>query len=674
MNRVPTKMTSAEKKINDLRKQIRHHEHRYYVENQPEISDYEFDQLMTQLKKLEKEHPELISPDSPTQRVGELPVEGFPTATHRTPMISLDNAYNFEELDDFHERVLKIIGQREFEYTTELKIDGTSVSIVYENGELARAVTRGDGTRGDVVTANIRTIRSVPLALAGKYASLPYLEGRGEVYLSRQKFLEINQAFEEAGMEGFANPRNSAAGSLRLKHPKQAAARQLQIFIYSILSDGSAIANTQWKSLQAAKEMGFRINPHTKVCKNLDEVKAFCRDMEEKRESLDYEIDGVVVKVNNFHLQQELGSTSKFPRWAIAVKFQAKQATTRIQDIRVQVGRTGALTPVAVMDPVALGGTTIAHATLHNEDEIRRKDIRIGDYVLIERGGDVIPKVVKVIESKRPKDARLFRMPKHCPECGTPVVRPEGEAVSRCPSLACPAKLRESLLHFAGRKAMNIEGLGFKLVDQLLAKQMVHNYADIYDLKFEELVELERFGKKSAENLLQEIDQSRKRSFDQQIFALGIRFVGEHVAKILSDHYSNIDELARASADELNAIQGIGERIASSIAEFFSTEQNRKLVERLKKRGLFQLQERKKKKTGSQLAGLTFVITGTLSKYSRDQAKEAVEDRGGKVTSSVSKNTSYLICGESPGSKFDNAKKLGVKILDEPAFLKLLSS
>jgi DNA ligase (NAD+) len=663
-------MTKADirKQAEELRKEIIYHEAKYYVENSPEISDYEFDQLMNQLKELESAHPDLITPDSPTQRVGEVPVEGFPTAMHRTPMISLDNAYNFDELDAFHERVVKIIGNQKFEYVAELKIDGTSISMVYENGHLARAVTRGDGTRGDVVTANVRTIRSVPLSLPSEYKRSPYLEARGEVYLSRQKFLEINQAQEEAGMEPFANPRNMAAGSLRLKNPKQSAARHLQVFVYSLLSDGQSIAGNQWQALQTAKKMGFRMNPNTRLCKSLEEIKQFCKEMEEQRESLDYEIDGVVVKVNDFGLQRELGSTSKFPRWAIAVKFQAKQATTRIEDIRVQVGRTGALTPVAVMEPVALGGTTIVHATLHNEDEIRRKDIRIGDTVLIERGGDVIPKVVKVIESKRPPNARVFHMPRTCPECGTAVVRPEGEAVSRCPSLACPAKLRESLLHFAGRKAMDIEGLGYKLVDQLLSKKMLHDYADIYNLKFEELVELERFGKKSAENLLQEIEDSRKRSLDQQIFALGIRFVGEHVAKILSEHYSSIDEIAAADEEELNAIPGIGDRIASSIAEFFATPQNRELVERLKQHGLFKPQQKPKKKTDGKLAGLTFVITGTLSRYSREEAKAAIEERGGKVTSSVSKKTDYLVCGTDPGSKLENAQKLGVKILDEAAF------
>ena len=663
-------MTKADirKQAEELRKEIVYHESKYYVENNPEISDYEFDQLMKQLKELEAAHPDLITPDSPTQRVGELPVEGFATAMHRTPMISLDNAYNFEELDAFHERVVKIIGNRKFEYVAELKIDGTSISMVYENGHFARAVTRGDGSRGDVVTANVRTIRSVPLSLPAEFAKLPYIEARGEVYLSRQKFLEINLAQEEAGMEPFANPRNMAAGSLRLKNPKQSAARCLQVFVYSLLTDGREIADSQWKALKTAAKMGFRLNPNTRLCESLEEIKQFCKEMEEKRESLDYEIDGVVVKVNDFGLQRELGSTSKFPRWAIAVKFQAKQATTRIEDIRIQVGRTGALTPVAVMEPVALGGTTIVHATLHNEDEIRRKDIRIGDTVLIERGGDVIPKVVKVIETRRPANARVFHMPRNCPECGTAVVRPEGEAVSRCPSLACPAKLRESLLHFAGRRAMDIEGLGYKLVDQLLSKNMLHDYADIYNLKFEELVELERFGKKSAENLLQEIEDSRKRSLDQQIFALGIRFVGEHVAKILSEHYASIDEIASASKEELNAIPGIGNRIASSIAEFFATPQNSELVQRLKRYGLLKPQDKPKKKTDGKLAGLTFVITGTLSRYSRDEAKAAIEERGGKVTSSVSKKTDYLVCGADPGSKLENAQKLGVKILDEAAF------
>jgi DNA ligase (NAD+) len=655
------------KTIEKLRDNIRHHEHKYYAESNPEISDFEFDQLMDRLKKLESEHPELITPDSPTQRVGEQPVEGFPQSAHRTPMISLDNTYSFEELEAFHQRVLKIVGDRPIEYVAEHKIDGTSISLVYEDGALARAVTRGDGTRGDVVTANARTIRSVPLRLPAK-GKRPYLEVRGEIYLSRKTFEEMNEAQEEAGLEPFANPRNAAAGTVKLKDPKLAAARKLDVLIYGLLPE--EIARSHWESLQFMKELGFRTNPNNRLCRSLDDVRRFCDEWEAKRDSLEYEIDGVVVKVNDFHLRQELGSTAKFPRWATAFKFQPKQATTRINDIRIQVGRTGALTPVAVMEPVTLAGSTITHATLHNEDEIRRKDIRIGDTVLIEKGGDVIPKVVKVIETLRPANARVFKMPKECPECGATIVRSEGEAVSRCPNPNCPAKVRESILHFAGRRAANIEGLGIKLVDQLLEKKMLHDCADIYELKLEELEELDRFGKKSAENLLKEIEDSKHRPLAQQSFALGIRFVGETVAKLLANHYGNIDDVATASVEELTAIPGIGERIAGSIVEFFSFEQNRRLVKRLKGHGLFRTQPRKQKKT--KLAGLTFVITGTMSGYSRDQAKAAIEDLGGKVSSSVGKKTDYLVCGESPGSKLDAAKKHAVKVLDETAFSKLL--
>jgi DNA ligase (NAD+) len=662
--------SSLEKKVRELRDAIRLHEHKYYVDNNPEVSDYEFDQMMLRLRKIEEEHPELLTADSPTQRVGELPVEGFPAAMHRWPMISLDNAYNFDELDAFHERVLRILGNRPVDYVAEMKIDGTSVSIVYEHGVLSRAVTRGDGTRGDVVTTNIRTIRSVPLRLPQKWSDVPYFEARGEVFLSRKKFEQINRALEEEGHEPFANPRNSAAGSLRLKDPKLAAARKLDVFVYSLLPED--LAKTHWESLQILKATGLKTNPNIALCHSLDDVKEFCKTGEEMRDSLDYEIDGVVVKVNDFRLRQNLGATSKFPRWAIAVKFQAKQATTKITDIKVQVGRTGALTPVAVMEPVSLGGTTIVHATLHNEDEIRRKDIRIGDTVLIERGGDVIPKVVKVIESKRDRSARIFHMPKKCPVCGTDVIRVEGEAVSRCPNLSCPAKLRESLRHFASRKAMNIEGLGDKLVDQLINEKMVKDFVSIYELKADELIELERFGKKSAENLMTEIENSRNRSLDQQLYALGIRFVGETVARVLTEHYSSIDEIASASAEELQNISGIGERIAVNIAEFFAVDQNRKLVEELKKHGLFKPQSTRRKKIGTKLAGMTFVITGTLNSYSRDQAKAAIEESGGKVTSSVSKKTSYLVCGEEPGSKLETAQKLGVKVLNERAFIDLL--
>lgn len=663
---------SSEKRLQELREKIRQHEHMYYVENNPEISDFEFDQLVKELEKIESEHPEWITPDSPTQRVGEKPVQGFPTAIHRTPMISLDNAYNFEELDEFDERVRKIIGNRPFDYVAELKIDGSSVSIVYEKGQLVRGVTRGDGTRGDVVTANIRTIRSVPLRLVEKFSHLPYVEVRGEVFMSRDKFREINQAQEEEGLEPFANPRNSAAGSLRLKDPKDAAARQLDTYIYQLLPEGPPLGKDHWHALRLLKEMGFKSNPNNALCHSLDEVKEFCKKWEEKRDSLNYEIDGVVVKVNDFGLRRELGSTSKFPRWAIAVKFQPKQATTVIRDIRVQVGRTGALTPVAVMDPVLLAGSTITHSTLHNEEEVRRKDIRIGDTVLIEKGGDVIPKVVKVIETKRPPNTRPFKMPIKCPECGTRVIRPEGEAVSRCPNMSCPAKLRESILHFASRRAMNIEGLGFKLVDQLLRKEMLKDYASIYELKEDELIELERFGKKSAENLLKEIEASRHQPFSSQIFALGIRFVGENVAKLLADHFSSIEEIAGASVEELQNIPGIGKRIASSIVEFFSIPQNRDLVNRLKRLGLFAAQAVKKKKKGSKLANLTFVITGTLQNYSRDEAKLVIEENGGKVTSSVSKKTDYVLYGSDPGSKLDKAKEIGVNILNEKDFEKLI--
>ncbi len=653
-----------------LREAIRHHEYKYYVENNPEISDYEFDQLIKRLEKIEKEHPELIVPDSPTQRVGEMTVEGFASASHRWPMISLDNVYNFEELEAFHQRVIKIIGNRPVDYVTELKIDGSSASMVYENGKLVRSVTRGDGTRGDVITSNIRTIRSVPLKLPQKWAGVPHFEARGEVYLSRKKFSELNQELEEEGLEPFANPRNSAAGSLRLKDPKQAATRKLDLYVYGLLPE--ELSDDHWGSLQILKQCGFKVNPNNALCRSIDEVKRFCVKWEEKRETLDYEIDGVVVKVNDFELRNILGSTSKFPRWAIAVKFQAKQATTRILDIRVQVGRTGAMTPVAVMEPVLLGGTTITHATLHNEDEIRRKDIRIGDTVLIERGGDVIPKVVKVIETKREPGFRVFRMPDTCPVCGTKAVREEGEAVSRCPNQFCNAKLREKLRHFASRKAMNIEGLGDKLVDQLLARDMVKDFVSLFEFDFDQMVNLERFGEKSARNLFEQIENSKKRSLDQQIFALGIRYTGEHVARILADQYGSIDAIASASVEELQGVSGIGERIAASIVDFFTVPENRDLIDRLKKHGLFRPQESRRKSTNTKLSGLTFVITGALSHYSREQAKAAIEEAGGKVTSSVSKKTDYLVCGEEPGSKLENARKLGVKILDETAFTELL--
>jgi DNA ligase (NAD+) len=652
---------SLKTKIESLREQVREHQYRYYVLDSPTISDYEFDQLLRELEQLEREHPELITPDSPTQRVGGAPAEGFPAHTFSQPMMSLDNAYSVEELREWHQRVLQLSGRSAIDYVAELKIDGLSIAVLYEDGLLVKGVTRGDGRIGEVVTANVRAINSIPLRLRRKET----VEVRGEVFLSLKTFRQINEEREQAGLPRFANPRNSAAGTLRQLNPAMVARRSLDFFAYSPIPP----RKTQAENLKWIAELGLRVNRHHKVCHSIEDVEQFYALWEEQRDTLDYEIDGLVVKVNDISLHQTLGCTSKAPRWAIAVKFRPRQAETVLLDIRVQVGRTGALTPVAVLEPVRVGGTTIRNATLHNEDELDRLGVEIGDRVLIERGGDVIPKVVRVVA--RAHDRRKFVMPDRCPECGGEVYRPEGEAVRRCVSQTCPAKLKGALLHWAGRKAMNIDGLGEKIVDQLVEKGMVRDVSDLYRLKVSELQELERMGKKSSETLVKEIDESRRLDFSRLLFGMGIRHVGERTAQLLAEHFGSVDDIMSATQAELEQVHEVGPEIAESVARFFHEPRNRQLIDRLRGYGLSMKSAVKRERLPQVLAGKIFVLTGTLEHMTREDATALIERHGGRVTSSVSKKTSYVVAGADPGSKLDKARALGVPVIDEQTLMKL---
>lgn len=657
----------ARKKIEKLRKEVAYHEKKYYVDNDPQISDYEFDTLVKELRELEERFPELATPDSPTRRVGEQPLEGFATVEHRTPMLSLDNCYNVEELKEFEERIQKILPEERIAYVTELKIDGLGISAIYRDGRYSQAVTRGDGFRGDDVTVNVKTIKSMPLTIRDRRE----IEVRGEVYLPFPSFQKINQERLERGEPLFANPRNAAAGSLRLLDPKIVASRGLDVFLYYIFLEGKE-EESQWKNLERLKELDFKTNPIVRRCSNLKEVIAFWEEWHEKRDTLEYDVDGIVVKVNSTRQRQKLRYTAKFPRWAISFKFPARQATTRIKDIIVQVGRTGALTPVAIFDPVKLSGTTISRSTLHNEAEIRRKDIRIGDSVLIERSGDVIPKVVAVMHERRTGKEKKFIFPARCPVCHSRTFRPDGEAISRCTNPSCPAKLRESLLHFASRRAMNIEGLGEALVDQLLEKKLVKGIPDLYSLEQEQLASLERMGPKSARNLLDEIEASKKRDLDRLVYALGIRHVGERTAMALASHFENLNSLTSASLEELTRVEDVGPKVAESVVFFFRQPENIELLRKLKAAGL-NFSAKKEEREGEQfLLGLTFVLTGTLSTMTREEASEIIAKLGGSVSSSVSRKIDYVVVGESPGSKLAKARELGIATLGEKEFLSLV--
>jgi DNA ligase (NAD+) len=668
-------VTPAER-LAELRTLIRHHEERYYVLNAPEIADAEFDALMKALEAIEREHPDLVTPDSPTQRVGGRPVEGFESVEHQVPMLSLDNSYSAEDVAAFDERVRRAIagdgdGPAQVAYVAELKVDGLSISLTYEDGRLVRGVTRGDGTRGEDVTANVRTIRAIPLVLS---AAVPgRIEIRGEVYMPRAAFDRINREREEREEPVFANPRNSAAGTMRNLDPREVARRGLSAVVYQLIAPPGLVPSTHGETLRRLRQWGLPVEAHWQRCEGVTEVLAYCDRWKDDRRALAFDTDGVVVKLDDLALRERVGATSKFPRWAIAFKFPAEQATTTLLRIEVAVGRTGAVTPFAVLEPVRLSGSTIQMATLHNEQDIARRDIRPGDVVLIEKGGEVIPKVVGPVLSRRGPDVTPWQMPTRCPSCGSTLHRPEGEAVWRCPSVACPARFRRSLEHFASRRAMNIEGLGEALVDQLVTVGLVRDFADLYALTAEQLESLERMGKKSAANLVRQIADSRRNDPWRLVFALGIRHVGERTAQVLVEAFGSVDAIQHAPVEQLQAVNEVGPVVAAAVREYFDDPRNRSVVAKLAEAGVRMTGDRApgESRPGA-LAGKTFVITGTLSGFSRDEAAEAIQARGGKVTGSVSRKTDYLVAGTDAGSKLEKARELGVAILDEEAFRGLL--
>ncbi len=657
-----------ENKIESLREKIRHHEYLYYVLDAPEITDAQFDQFVIELKKLESEHPELVTPDSPTQRVGGKPREGFLKAPHSSPMLSLDNTYSEDELRNWERRVHELSGRDELEYVCELKLDGMSLALHYENCILVRGITRGDGTIGEDVTLNVRTVRSIPLSIPLdklKKAGIPAdFEVRGEMLMPIAAFKKMNDEREQKGLATFANPRNATAGTVRQLEPSITAQRRLDYFAYALLKNGRTHFDRHWETLNALDAAGFKVNKTRKLAKTFDQIWTFIEQEEPRREKLPYEIDGIVIKVDRTALQAELGYTGKAPRWAIAYKYAARGGITQIEDILVQVGRTGKLTPVAALKPVPIGGTTVSRATLHNMDEIERLGVKIGDWVEVERGGDVIPKVTRVVEDKdHPRGHRSFQMPERCPVCGGHVVRTEGEADHRCVNANCPAKLRETILHFASRGVMNIDGLGDALVTQLTDRKLIKNVADIYKLTKADLLSLERMGDKSAQNVLDEIENSKKLPLERVIYGLGIRMVGERTAQFLAEHFGSMEGLTQAGEEELQEVNEVGPRIAESIVEFFQEPKNRALVKQLQDLGL-RLTGTKKQR-GTKLAGKTFVLTGTLPNLTRDEAKKMIEDAGGRVSGSVSKKTDFVVAGDDAGSKLDKAKELKVKVIGE---------
>jgi DNA ligase (NAD+) len=660
-----------QERVEKLQEEIRRYDYYYYVLNQPLISDAEYDKLFRELLELERQYPELVTPDSPTQRVGAPPAEEFAPVEHAIPMLSLANCFNDEELEEWDDRVRRMLGGEPVEYVCEPKLDGLSVELVYVDGVFTVGSTRGDGRVGEDVTRNLRTIKQVPLRLFPLNGKVPrLLEARGEVYMEKEAFRRLNEERERAGEPLFANPRNAAAGSLRQLDPNVTASRPLKIFFYAMGRAEGIEIRSQVELLTTFPKLGLPVNPLWKLCKTLDEVKAFYRELLAMRHELPYEADGMVVKVNDFAQREILGEVSRAPRWAIAYKFPAEEATTRVLDIVVQVGRTGALTPVAILEPVEVSGATVSRATLHNEDEIRRKDIRIGDWVIVRRAGEVIPEVVKSIPERRTGAEKEFKMPERCPACGGPVVRPPGEVAYRCENLSCPARIKESIRHFASRRAMDIEGLGEKLVDQLVETGLVRKLSDIYRLKKEDLVNLERMGEKSAQNLLEQIERSKNAGLARLIFALGIRYVGEHLAEVLAEHFPSLEALSNATYEELIQIPEIGPRIAQSIVDFFRNAENRKLIQELKELGV--KTEAEKPKEGP-LSGKTFVFTGTLSAFPREEARRLVESLGGRVASTVSRKVDYVVVGADPGEKLRKAQELGITILTEEEFRKLVS-
>ena len=661
----------AAKTIESLRNAIHRHNRLYYIENQPEISDAEYDALLRELIDLEQAHPDLITPDSPSQRVGGEPLEAFAAVRHAIPMLSLDNTYSKEEVLAFDARIKRVLSvQKDIEYVAEPKIDGVAVSLRYEDSLFVQGATRGNGLVGDDITANLKTIRTIPLRLEDD--RIPLLEVRGEVYMPRQAFENLNEEKEAAGEEPFANPRNAAAGSLKVLDPRISATRKLGSVIHGLGQVEGLAFETHYEFLSSARKLGFKVNEGFALFEGIEKVLDYCDEWEEKRDSLPYEIDGMVIKVNQLALREVLGRTSKSPRWAFAYKFKARQASTLLEDIQVQVGRTGVLTPVAVLQPVRLAGTVISRATLHNADEVRRKDIRIGDTVLIEKGGDVIPKVVKVVTTKRTGKEKPFSMPDRCPVCSSKVMQVEGEVAIRCTNMACPAQLKNRLKHFGSRGAIDIEGLGEVLVSQLVDKGLVKDPADLYTLDVETVANLERMGEKSAQNLVDAIEKSKKRDYSRVIFALGIPAVGTRAADLLAEHFRSMDELSRATVEELETVPEIGPRTAEGIVRFFTEQANQDVLVKLKAAGVNLASSAPPVSRDDRFSGKTFVLTGALSNMTRSDAEQKIKERGGKTSGSVSRNTDYVIVGENPGTKYDKAVELGLRTLSEAEFLKML--
>ncbi len=659
------------KKVDKLREEIEYHDYRYYILDQPEISDAQYDRLMRELEKLEEQHPELRTPNSPTQRVGAPPLEEFEIVRHTLPMLSLANAFDEAEAREFDKRVKKFLEtSSDVEYVTEPKLDGLAVELVYERGQFAVGSTRGDGVNGENITQNLRTIKTIPLQLIRKESPIPErLEVRGEVIMQLKRFRELNRKREELGEPLFANPRNAAAGSVRQLDSKITAGRPLEIYCYGIGEVRGRTFKTHWEILQTFPKWGLRTNPNIRRCRNIGEVIEYYHEMNEKREKLPYEIDGVVIKVDRLDLQSRLGEIARSPRWALAFKFQPKQETTRILDIIVQVGRTGALTPVAVMEPVKVGGVEVSRATLHNQDEIDKKDVRVGDTVVIQRAGDVIPEVVQVIESKRTGKEKKFKMPSKCPVCGSEVIKEE--AIHRCIGLDCAAQLKGRIKHFASKRAMDIEGLGVKLIEQLVDKGLVKDVADIYYIEKEQLIELERMADKSAQNIIDAIEASKTKPLSKFLYALGIRHVGETTAEDLARRFSRLDDFFHLSEEDLREVEGIGPEVSASVVQFFRDKKNKESIERLKKAGVTVIEPKMKER--GKLTGKTFVFTGALKSFGRDEARNLVESLGGMTASSVSKKVDFVVVGEDPGSKLDKARELGIKTLTEEEFKKMIS-
>ena len=670
------KANSPAARAEELRRQINRHNYLYYVLDQPEVSDAEYDRLMRELQEIEAAHPNLITPDSPTQRVGARPAEQFGAVEHRTPMLSLGNAFGTDELTAFDRRVKRMLGLPEtepIEYVAELKVDGLAVSLTYENGVLTVGATRGDGLRGEDITQNLRTIKTIPLRLLARDEAPPLLEVRGEVFLSREEFQRINTEREAADEPLFANPRNAAAGSVRQLDSRITAGRNLDMIAHGLgIAEGIESA-THWERLEFLRACGFKVSPRAQVCESIEAVVTYCDHWGERKRDLPYQIDGVVVKVNRIDFEDRLGHVSRSPRWAVAYKYPPEEETTVVRDIIVSVGRTGAMTPVAIMDPVEVSGSTVSRAVLHNEDEVRRKDVRVGDTVIIRKAGEVIPEVVAVVTGKRTGNEKPFVMPRRCPVCGSEAERLPGEAVTRCTGIACPAQIKQRIYHFASRGGMDIEGVGEVLVDQVVERGLVKDPADIYFVTNEQLLSLERMGEKSASNLLHAIEGSKRRPLDRLLNGLGIPHVGQHVADVLAANYASLEDIQRASAEELSQIEGIGPVIAEAIAVFFRQEQTKTLIDRLRRAEVVPAPRARPaaKATEGPLAGKTFVFTGELSGYTREEAEDLVRSLGGRAASSVSKKTDYVVAGESPGSKLAKAQQLGVPILDEPAFRNL---